>query len=90
MESKMTILSIGKKARTTRHDLLPIYVRVTINNKRFEITTKRHVRPEEWSADGGKLRGRSKSANDNNTALDLIRSCIYEYKNSPTLGGGEN
>ena len=89
MESKMTILFFGKKASTTRYDLLPIYLRVTINGKRFEVATNRHVRPEEWSAIGGKLRGRSESANDNNTELDLIRSRIYEYKQSILNEGRE-
>lgn len=82
MEPKMTILFIGKKSRTTRHDLLPIYMRVTINSKPFEVSTNRHVRPSEWPAAGGKVRGRSDSANDTNTGLDLIRSRIYEYKKS--------
>ena len=82
MEPKMTIIFIGKKSRTTRHDLLPIYLRVTIDSKRFEVATNRHVRPSEWSAPGGKVRGRSNSANDINTDLALIRSRIYEYKKS--------
>jgi len=71
---------LGKKSRITRHDLLPIYLRVTINAKRFEVSTNRHVKPSEWSAAGGKVLGRSDSANDTNTGLDLIRSRIYEYK----------
>jgi len=80
MEPKMTILIIGKKSRTTRHDLLPIYLRVTIDSKRFEVSTNRHVRPSEWLPAGGKVRGRSVSADDINTSLDLIRSRIYKYK----------
>ena len=82
MEPKMTILFIGKKSRTTRHDLLPIYLRVTIDSKRFKVATNRHVRPSEWSPPGGKVRGRSDSSNDINTGLDLIRSRIHEYKKS--------
>jgi len=43
MEPKMTILFIGKKTRTTRHQLLPIYLRVTIEGKRFEVATHRYA-----------------------------------------------
>jgi hypothetical protein len=49
MNPKMTILFIGKKSRTTRHQLLPIYLRVTIEGKRFEVATHRHVEPADKS-----------------------------------------
>ncbi len=45
MKPKMTILFIGKKSRTTRLHLLPIYLRVTIDGKRFEVSTHQHVEP---------------------------------------------
>jgi len=41
MKPKMTILFIGKKSRTTKHQLLPIYLRVTIEGKRFEVAIVR-------------------------------------------------
>jgi len=62
MEPKMNITFIGKKARMTKHHLLPIYLRVTIEGKRFEVSTHQHVRTIEWSTSGGKVKGRSASA----------------------------
>ncbi len=56
MEDKMNILFIGKKARITRQQLLPIYLRVTIEGKRFEVATHRHVKQTEWSPSSGKLK----------------------------------
>jgi Phage integrase SAM-like domain/Arm DNA-binding domain len=79
MEPKMTILFIGKKSRTTRHQLLPIYVRVTIKKKRFEVATHRHVVPILWAPYSGKVKGTSESAQETNMALDLIKKQIYEY-----------
>ncbi len=78
MEPKMTILFIGKKSRITKHELLPIYMRVTINGNRFEVATHRHVEPTQWSSWSGK--GRSDSAVETNMALDLIKKKVYEYK----------
>jgi hypothetical protein len=36
MEPKTTILFIGKKSRMTRYQLLPIYLRVVFDGKRFD------------------------------------------------------
>ncbi len=79
MEHKMTILFIGKKSRTTRHQLLPIYLRVTIEGRRFEVATHQHVKSSEWSASAGKVIGRSETAFKGNMALDIIRKRVYDY-----------
>ena len=59
MEHKMTILFIGKKSRITRHQLLCIYMRLTIERKCFEVATHWHVEPSEWSPSVGQVKGRS-------------------------------
>jgi integrase len=80
MEPKMTVLFIGKKSRTTKQDLLPIYLRATIKGKRFEAATHHHVKPSEWEPSAGKVKGRSSSAMETNMALDLIKKQVYDYK----------
>jgi site-specific recombinase XerD len=80
MEPKMSILFIGKKSRITKHQLLPIYLRVVINGKRFEVSTHQHVKPSEWSASAGRVTGRSLSALQINTELDLVKRKVYDYK----------
>jgi Arm DNA-binding domain len=62
MKPKMTILFIGKKSRATKHQLLPIYLRVTIEGKRFEVATHRHTKLSDWSPSAGKVKGRSEIA----------------------------
>jgi hypothetical protein len=59
MEPKMNMLFIGKKARMTIHQLLPIYLRVTIDGKRFEVSTHQHVKTDEWSPSASRVKGRS-------------------------------
>lgn len=81
MEPKMNILFIAKRSRITREQLLPLYLRVTIVGKRFEVATHRHVKQTEWCSSPGKVKGRSDSATETNMALDIIRSKVYEYKN---------
>ncbi len=80
MEPKMTILFIGKKSRITKHELLPIYMRVIIERNRFEVATHRHVEPTQWSSSSGKVKGKSDTAIETNMALDLIKKKVYEYR----------
>jgi hypothetical protein len=80
MEPKMIIHFIGKRSRITRHHLLPIYLRVTIDKKRFEVATHRHVEPYLWSSSAGKVKGKSDCAFETNMALDEIRKKVYDYK----------
>jgi hypothetical protein len=80
MEPKMIIHFIGKKSRITRHHLLPIYLRVTIEKRCFEVSTHRHVEPYLWSASGGKVKGKSDDAFETKRALDEIREKVYDYK----------
>ena len=61
MESKMSIMFIGKKSRITKHQLLPIYMRVTIEKKRFEVATHQHVKSSELSALAGRIKGKSET-----------------------------
>lgn len=45
MDTKISILFYGKKAKTTKDNLLPIYLRVTIKGNRFETSTHRYDAP---------------------------------------------
>jgi site-specific recombinase XerD len=80
METKIAILFIGKRSRTTRHRQIPIYLRVTIDKKRFEAATHRHVEPSLWSPSAGRVKGKSDSAIDTNMALDMIKKKVYDYR----------
>ena len=80
MEPKMTVLFIGKKSRTTRHELLPIYLRVTIDGKRFEVASHRHVKESEWCSPASKVNGKSDNAKETNMALDEIKKRVYDYR----------
>src|SRR5450432_4701993 len=80
METKMNILFIGKKSRITIHKLLPIYLRVTIERKRFEVATNRQVEPSEWLPSAGKVKGKSELAIETNSELDLIKKQVDDYQ----------
>ena len=80
MDAKIRVQFIGKKSRTTKQDLLPIYLRATIQGKRFEVATHQHVKPSEWAPSAGKVKGKSESALETNMSLDLVRKQVYDYR----------
>ncbi|MEJ7739626.1 MAG: Arm DNA-binding domain-containing protein [Chitinophagaceae bacterium] len=41
---------------------LSIYLRVTINGERFEVSTQRYIEPPKWSISAGKVIGNSEEA----------------------------
>ncbi|QCR24633.1 site-specific integrase [Pontibacter sp. SGAir0037] len=80
MDTKISILFYGKKSRTTSDNLLPIYLRVTINGKRFETCTHSHVAPGKWSVEAGRVKGNTEEARRVNAYLDMLRSKVYAYQ----------
>ena len=74
MDTKISILFYGRKSKSTKDNLLPIYLRLTICGKRFELSTHRYVSPARWSVDAGKVKGNSEEARSINAYLDTLKS----------------
>ena len=55
---------------------VPIYLRLTVNGKRSELSISRKVEPEKWNARTGKMRGTNLEANELNSYLDVVRNKI--------------
>ena len=80
MEIRMSILFYGKKTKNESDKLLSIYLRVTINGDRFEVSTQRYVETAKWSASAGKVKGNSEEARSINQHLDNLKQKIYGYQ----------
>lgn len=80
MEARLSILFYGKSAKKTTDNLVPIYLRVTINGRRFEVSTQRYVDRLKWSAQAGRMKGNSEDAKRLNTFLDTLRGKVYQYQ----------
>lgn len=48
MNAKISSTFILKSAKTTSKGLIPIYMRVTVDGKRFEISTQKQVEKSKW------------------------------------------
>lgn len=80
METRTSILFFGKKTKNDSEKLLTIYLRVTINGERFEISTQRYIEPFKWSQEAGKAKGNSEEARSINTSLDIVKGKVYDYQ----------
>ncbi len=87
METKMSILFYGKTAKTTTEGKVPIYMRVTIDGGRWELSTSNYVEASRWVPGVGKMKGNSEEARTINTHLDLLKQKAYGYRQEITSVG---
>lgn len=80
MQSKVSILFYVKRAKATTDGLIPIYLRVTVDGQRIEISTKRYVEAAKWSVEQGRMKGSSGDAHSINTYLDILKGKVYDYQ----------
>jgi len=57
---------------------VPVYLRVTIDGERIEISSKRYVNPDKWNANGQKLNGASEEVRSLNNYLKTLEHEVYE------------
>lgn len=57
MKTNFSLLFYMKKQKNYRAGAAPIYMRITVNGKRAEVTTGRECPPERWNAAAGRVSG---------------------------------
>ena len=80
MDHKIISLFYVKNTRKNNQNLIPIYLRISVNGKRLEQATGRFVQYSEWSAASGKIKGKNTSAKIINSYLDTLRMKVYEIE----------
>jgi integrase len=80
MEARLSILFYGKRRSGQQSGMIPIYLRVTIEGERFEVTANRFIDPAKWSSAAGKVKGSTEEARGINQHLDFLRQRVYEYQ----------
>ena len=80
MDTKINVLFYSRASKKTTDNLLPIYMRVTINGGRFETSTQRYVEATKWSKSAGKMKGNTEEARSLNTYLDTLKNKVYFYQ----------
>ena len=78
MNTSVSILFYIKRAKVNTLGVCPIYTRVTINSKRFEFSTNKHINPVNWSSEFTKVKGTNEEARTINNHLDYLKNQVLE------------
>jgi site-specific recombinase XerD len=78
MKTKITLHFYAKSTKANAHGLLPIYVRLTVDGKRLEFSTKKFVEKSKWSNELSKMKGTTEEARSINSYLDLMKSKVLD------------
>ena len=78
MKTKITLHFYAKSTKANTNGLLPIYVRLTVDGKRLEFSTKKFVEKSKWSNELAKMKGTTEEARSINSYLDLMKSKVLD------------
>jgi len=78
LSKSFTLLFYLKKRNNYVKGGLPIYMRLTIDGQRIEISTKRDCEPEKWNSIAGRKNGVKEDVKLLNAYLDTLQSKVYE------------
>lgn len=80
LSRNLTTLFYLKKRSGYVKGPLPIYLRITTNGERFEISTKRECEPEKWNSVTGRKNGTREDARVLNSFLDAMQLKVYDIQ----------
>jgi site-specific recombinase XerD len=78
MKTNFSLLFYVKKQKNYTSGVAPIYLRITVDGKRSEVTTNRECNPENWNSKSGRLIGTKEEVKSFNAFLDNLQSKVYE------------
>jgi site-specific recombinase XerD len=67
-----------KKSKSATNGLSTIYLRITIDGVRTEVSTQRQCDPKKWISQAGRISGKTEETRTLNNYLDAVEHRIYE------------
>ena len=67
-----------KKQRNYQSGLKAVYLRITVDRRRSEVTTGRECDPEKWNNNSGRAKGTKEETKSFNAFLDNLQAKVYE------------
>ena len=80
MKAKTTLHFYAKSTKANAKGLFPIYVRLTVEGKRFEYSSKKFIEPSKWSNELSRMKGNSEEARSINSLLDFTKNQINQIQ----------
>ena len=78
MKTNFSMLFYLKKQKNYTSGLAPVYLRITVDGERAEVTTNRECEPEKWNSHSGRATGTKENIKSLNAFPDNLQSDAYE------------
>jgi site-specific recombinase XerD len=78
MNKTFGLLFYVKRSKMIGNGTVPVYLRVTVDGERIEISSKRYVNPDKWNANGQKLNGTGEEVRSLNNYLKTLEHQVYD------------
>src|SRR5438093_9993197 len=75
---RIGLLFYVKKAKMLSNGTAPMYIRITIEEVRVEMSTKRYIDPRKWNAVAQKVTGNSEEVKTINSYLKTLEQDIFD------------
>ena len=80
MRNSFTLLFYLKKAKKNLTEAVPIYIRITVNGHRAELSTGREISIEKWNSSAGRAKGTKDESKVLNVFLDTLQTKLYDIQ----------
>ena len=78
MKTNFSMITYIKKQKNYQLGLVPIYLRITVDGQRTELTTSRECNPVKWNNKSGRAVGTKEDIKSFNAFLDNLQARVYE------------
>ena len=82
LSKRFSLLFYLKKPRNYADGKLTVYMRITIDAARIELSTQRECDPKRWNTHAGRANGTKEEIKALNSHLDLMQTKVYEAHRS--------
>ena len=82
MKYDLNVLFVLRKAQEDKKGFAPIYLRITVNGERAELSANRKIEPRKWDSNSQRAIGRSEYARTLNDYLDSMENQVKGSFNS--------
>jgi site-specific recombinase XerD len=89
MNYELSVLFTLKRSKEDKAGEVPIYLRITVNGERAEVSTNKKVEVSKWDSDTQRAKGRSETARILNDNLDNLQNRVNRDYNSLSEKGEE-
>ena len=89
MNKTFSLCFLIKRSKLTSKGQVPIYLRVTIDGRTTELSTKRFIDPDKWDGKGQRHKGYTEEAKSFNHFLETFKQTVYKAYNKLELESEE-